>query len=54
MSPTLGRSLALALVEGGRALIGGRVRLFAPSGARIDAEVVRPVFFDPKGARMRG
>jgi sarcosine oxidase subunit alpha len=54
MSPTLGRSLALALVEGGRALIGGRVRLFAPSGTRIDAEVVRPVFFDPKGARMRG
>jgi sarcosine oxidase subunit alpha len=53
MSPTLGRSLALALVEDGRRLIGTRVRLFAPSGSESEAEVVKPVFFDPRGERMR-
>jgi sarcosine oxidase subunit alpha len=54
MSPALRRSVALALVADGRRLIGSEVRLFAPSGAESVATVVKPVFFDPKGARMRG
>ena len=54
MSPAVGRSVALALVEDGRRLIGSEIRLFAPSGTETIATVVKPVFFDPKGARMRG
>ena len=54
MSPTLGRAIALAMVDAGRSLIGSELRLFAPSGAESVAEVVKPVFFDPKGTRMRG
>lgn len=54
MSPALDRSIALALIEDGRRLIGGDVRLFAPSGDVIAAQVTKPVFFDPKGERMRG
>jgi glycine cleavage system aminomethyltransferase T len=46
--------VALALVEDGRRLIGSEIRLFAPSGTETIATVVKPVFFDPKGARMRG
>ena len=53
MSPALGRSIALALVEDGRRLVGTEVDVFAPSGEVSRASVVRPVFLDPKGERMR-
>ena len=41
-------------IEDGRRLIGSEIRLFAPSGAQTVATVVKPVFLDPKGTRMRG
>jgi len=53
MSPALGRSIALGLVEDGRRLLGTEVEVFAPSGERMRATLVRPVFLDPKGERMR-
>lgn len=54
MSPTLQRSIALALLEDGRKLLDSEVRLFTPSGETMNARVTRPIFFDPKSERMRG
>ncbi len=51
-SPNLGRAIALAVVEDGRARIGARLTLAATSG-HCTAEVVRPCFIDPRGERMR-
>ena len=53
MSPNLGRSLALALVKGGRDRLGQR--LYAPlaDGRAIACKVVSPVFYDPEGEKMR-
>jgi sarcosine oxidase subunit alpha len=50
-SPTLGRSIALALLAGGRALTGQTVYVAMP-GRDIEAEVVAPVFHDPEGRRL--
>ncbi len=52
-SDALGRSLALALVEDGRALTGTDVTVSLPDGV-AGACVVAPAFYDPKGARQRG
>jgi sarcosine oxidase subunit alpha len=52
-SPTLGRPIALALVERGRERHGGRVFAPLPDGT-ISAEIVSPVFYDPEGARHDG
>ncbi|HEY0422641.1 MAG TPA: glycine cleavage T C-terminal barrel domain-containing protein, partial [Rhodopila sp.] len=51
-SPTLGRGFALALVEGGRALIGSQVHVPTTGGAILVA-VVDPVFVDKAGERSR-
>jgi len=53
-SPTLGRSIALALVKGGRARIGGRI--FAPlaDGRDVACQVSETVFYDKEGSRLRG
>jgi sarcosine oxidase subunit alpha len=52
-SAILGRTFALAMVRGGRALYGQT--LYAPfSGGTIAAEVTAPVFYDPEGARRDG
>lgn len=52
-SPTLGRSIALALVKDGRARIGQRIH--APLGPRtVTAVVVEPTFLDPEGRRRDG
>jgi sarcosine oxidase subunit alpha len=53
MSGALGRSLALALIENGRALIGQDVLIALPDGL-AGARVVKPAFYDPTGARQRG
>ena len=53
MSPTSARPIALALIEGGRSRIGGRLFAFA-EGASIAVQVVSPVFYDPEGARLDG
>ncbi len=52
-SETLGRTIALALVAGGRARTGARLFVPMPSGS-IAVEVVPPVFFDPTGERLNG
>jgi len=53
VSPTLGRPIALALVERGRERHGRTV--FAPlPGGTISADLVPPVFYDPEGARHDG
>lgn len=52
-SPTLGRSIALALVADGRSRTGHLIH--APLGHRtVSAVVAEPVFFDPEGRRRDG
>ncbi|GLK82143.1 sarcosine oxidase subunit alpha family protein [Ancylobacter defluvii] len=50
-SATLGRSIALAMVKGGRARIGQTLYVPMPSGP-IAVELVDPVFYDAEGARL--
>ena len=52
-SPTLGRSIALALLEGGAGRMGQRVQVALADGSSVDAVVSDPVFFDPKAERQR-
>ncbi len=50
-SPTLGRSIALAMISAGRARLGQT--LFAPMPDRnIAVKIVDPAFVDPEGARI--
>ena len=50
-SATLGSSIALALVSGGRARVGQTLHVPMPAGA-IAVQVTSPVFYDPTGARI--
>jgi sarcosine oxidase subunit alpha len=52
-SAALGRTFALAMVAGGRKLIGSRVFAPLPQGT-IEAEVTAPAFWDPEGTRRDG
>ena len=52
-SGTLGKSIAMALVEDGRNLIGKKLYVPMPDET-IEVEVVEPVFYDPKGERLNG
>ncbi|WP_454621005.1 sarcosine oxidase subunit alpha [Bradyrhizobium cenepequi] len=52
-SVALDRSIALALVQGGRARIGSRLSVPMPSGP-VTVEVVQPIFYDPEGKRLDG
>lgn len=52
-SPNLERSIALAVLKGGRALIGRTLSVPMP-GKVIKVTVTEPVFFDPKGERANG
>jgi sarcosine oxidase subunit alpha len=50
-SSVLGHSIALGLVEGGRARLGQT--LFVPmQSGELEVEVTSPVFYDPAGARI--
>ncbi|NNC77679.1 MAG: hypothetical protein HKN77_06900 [Woeseiaceae bacterium] len=51
-SACLGMPIALALVEGGRARKGEIVHAMVRDGSTIEAEIVSPVFYDPKGERQ--
>jgi sarcosine oxidase subunit alpha len=51
MSPTLGRSIALALVAGGRSRVDETLFASTPTGAAA-ARIVDFVFFDKEGARI--
>lgn len=53
-SPTLGRSIAMALVENGRAMHGAVVHLPLDQGRWVSAQVTSPAFFDPTGRRRDG
>ena len=52
-SAALDRSIALALVRGGRARIGTRLSVPMPNRP-ITVEVVSPIFYDPEGKRLGG
>jgi sarcosine oxidase subunit alpha len=52
-SATLERSIALAMVAGGRARIGQTLWAAGASGD-VPVLVTSPVFFDPEGKRLDG
>jgi sarcosine oxidase subunit alpha len=51
-SANLQRSIALALVQGGRNRIGEKVRVSMPHGQARTAVIAQPIFLDPEGARQ--
>ena len=51
-SAALGRSIAMALVAGGRARMGETLYVPLEDGETIPVQVASPVFYDPKGARL--
>ncbi|MFQ5439607.1 MAG: aminomethyltransferase family protein, partial [Paracoccaceae bacterium] len=51
-SPTLGRSIAMALVRGGSNRMGETLTFPLPGGKVMRARVVDPVFLDPEGERQ--
>ena len=52
-SETLGRSIALALVKGGREREPGTVVIELDNGT-AEAEICDPCFYDPEGLRLHG
>ncbi|MDE2398734.1 MAG: sarcosine oxidase subunit alpha, partial [Burkholderiales bacterium] len=52
MSPTLGRSIALALVKGGASRMGEQVQVAMRDGRTASARIASPIFFDPKAERQ--
>ena len=52
-SASLGRSIALALLSGGRARVGETLYVAMPDGD-IPVQVASPVFYDPQGSRLNG
>ena len=54
MSPNVGRSIALALVKGGRERMGQKLVAPLLDGRRVPCSITEPVFFDPEGERLRG
>ena len=52
-SAVLGRSIALAMVSGGRARMGQTLYVSMPGGD-IPVQVTSPVFYDPQGSRLNG
>jgi len=51
-SPTLERSIAMALIKGGSDRMGQVLRFPVEGGKVIEARVVNPVFLDPEGERQ--
>ena len=51
-SPTMKRSIALAMLEGGHDKMDETVQLPLEDGRVITAKVTSPIFFDPKGERL--
>jgi len=52
-SPSVGRSIALALLTSGRSRLGETLYVSMPDGD-VPVEVASPVFYDPKGGRLNG
>ena len=51
-SAVLGRSIAMAMVKGGRSRMGDRVYVSDADGRGIGAVITSPVFYDPEGERQ--
>jgi sarcosine oxidase subunit alpha len=51
-SPTLGRSIALALVQGGAQRMGERIHACMQGGRIVAATIAGPVFYDPNSERQ--
>ncbi len=54
MSPTLGRSIAMALIENGRARIGETISFPLEGGKVVKAKITDTVFYDKDGGRING
>lgn len=54
MSPNVGRSIAMGLVENGRSRLGETLSVRLMDGGVIEVTLTDPVFFDPEGARSNG
>jgi sarcosine oxidase subunit alpha len=52
MSPTLGRSIAMALIENGRARMGETISFPLEGGKVVKAKITSPVFYDQDGGRI--
>ena len=52
-SPILGRSIAMALIRGGRARMGEKAHIPLPDRT-VTAEICGTVFYDPEGEKLRG
>jgi sarcosine oxidase subunit alpha len=52
MSPTLGRSIAMALIENGRARMGETISFPLERGKVVKAKITDTVFHDKEGARI--
>ena len=53
LSPTLGRPIALAVIEGGRSRMGETLYVPMPKGS-LKVTLTSPVFYDPEGGRLDG
>jgi sarcosine oxidase subunit alpha len=53
MSPTLGRSIAMGLIEDGRQRMNEEVAVVVHSKV-VAARIVEPRFYDPQGERLHG
>jgi sarcosine oxidase subunit alpha len=53
-SPALGRSIAIAMVKGGRDRMGETLYAPAIDGSAVKVSIVNPVFYDPEGVRVNG
>ncbi len=51
-SPNLGRSIALAMIKGGRARMGQSLQAPLANGKTVACTVTGPVFLDPEGTRL--
>jgi len=54
MSPTLGRSIAMALIENGRARMGETISFPVERGKVVKAKITDTVFYDKDGGRING
>ena len=51
-SPTLGRSIAMALIENGRNRMGETISFPLPGGKVVRATITDTVFYDKEGAKL--
>ena len=51
-SPTLGRSIAMALIQNGRARMGETISFPLPGGKVVRAKITDTVFYDKEGAKL--